>query len=399
MNSGIVLRVYLIFLFGIAPFLSKFSPSSYRLILWSTGFFASSFIIVTEYRRLYKIPIEFYLYFSLLIFAIISLPKIEYYSDFFRYLQVLFANFILMISIYFAIHNYIELKKVIETIFYCLVMVVGFSFITEGSNDFSSQSFERLEGLLGNSNGTASYARISILFGLCMVNWSKNIFKLMIIYSTIILCGYVIILSASRSSLAIFTFVILSYLYFKYLKNLNLLVYVFLVIIFLGLIGTFLIEFIDDFYVYERLMRNEGKSLEEIQESEARLELYKIALEATLENPILGLGLNQFRHYAGGKISHTDILDIASQLGLIAMIFYVFIYVKIFNGFKKMFNSLNNNLILKILFLLFLSEIIFGLSNPNWFLQIDMALLSLFITYIDLSNRSLLKYKKYLFNV
>ena len=138
------------------------------------------------------------------------------------------------------------------------------------------------------------------------------------------------------------------------------------------------------FYIYDRLTRNEGSSLEEIEETESRLQLYRLAIEATTDNPITGLGLNQFRFVSDGKISHTDILDISSQLGLIAASFYFSIYVSIWKKFRYLITKFKGNIIIKILFLLFFTEILFGLSNPNWFLQLNMVILSLLISYLTI---------------
>lgn len=84
------------------------------------------------------------------------------------------------------------------------------------------------------------------------------------------------------------------------------------------------------------------------------------------------------------KITHTDILDILVQLGIFAGFIYCSIYVVLFNRIiklKKFFTSQKDVRVYQILLLCFSSELFFGLSNPNWFTQLQMVVLSLMIVY------------------
>ena len=94
-----------------------------------------------------------------------------------------------------------------------------------------------------------------------------------------------------------------------------------LLLFFLGNLIVYLGEtFLSDYYLFDRLTRNE--SVSSALDDESRLQLYLLALNQFLEHPLLGVGLNQFRIYSAGKISHTDILDILVQLGVFAGIIY-----------------------------------------------------------------------------
>ena len=387
MSSIKLLLIYIFSLFGVAPFLNYFTPGSHRILIWGMGTVVAGLILSNEINRLKNIPKEYWLYISLLFFPLLSIYNVVDFEGFFRYYQVLIANSILMIVIFLAIKSHKDFTRVIQALFVCTSCIVIFSYIQEGGNSYTSDSLERLEGITGNSNGTAAYARISILLGMCILNWTKNKIWKIIIIAAIIVFAYVIILTASRANFAILLFILFSYVYIKYFKRVNILNYIAVVGLFIFSVSTVAISYLDDFYLYERLTRNEGSSLQEIEENEARLILYKLAFEATLENPILGLGLNQFRNASDGMISHTDILDIASQLGLFAVFFYSRIYIRIWKKFRHLISKFKGNIIIKILFLLFFTEILFGLSNPNWFLQLNMVVLSLLISYQTISER------------
>lgn len=66
-------------------------------------------------------------------------------------------------------------------------------------------------------------------------------------------------------------------------------------------------KFLSDFYLFDRLTNEDVSGA---VENESRLQLYGIACKYFLEHPLLGVGLNQFRLYSEGKITHTDLLDI-----------------------------------------------------------------------------------------
>jgi O-antigen ligase len=384
MWSNKLLLTYIITLIGVAAFLNHFSPGSHRILIWGLGAVIAGVIFANESVRLKSIPREYLLYISLLGFALLSLYRVIDFDGFFRYYQVLIANSTLMIVAFLGIKNYADFKRTIEVLFICTSAVVLYSYFLEANNTFSAGTYQRLEGIIGNSNGTATYARTSILLGLCIMNWTKSKIKKIIILGSVLLFAYVILLTASRSNFAILLFILFVYTYIKYFKGFSLVTYSVIAVIFVAFVSSFVITYLDDFYVYERLTRNEGKSIDEIEEEEARVKLFLKAFNTTIENPINGIGLNQFRYYSGGLISHTDILDISSQLGLIAVLFYIRIYVNVWKKFWRFTKKFKDDIIVRILFLLFITEIIFGLSNPNWFLQLNMVVLSLLITYLSL---------------
>ena len=69
------------------------------------------------------------------------------------------------------------------------------------------------------------------------------------------------------------------------------------------------------------------------------------------------------------------------------MSLYMSIYYKVYRKLKGLIRVINDDKGLKILFILFVSEIIFGLSNPNWFTQLDMIILSLLLVYTRVKSK------------
>lgn len=386
---------YVFLLIGIAPFGKEYLPWLHKFILWGLGPAMVVLLLLPRADKLSTmLPKELWRYFFLLLFAIAGSFKVIYWNDFFRYVQVILSNFLLMSILYVGLYR----QKDLVNLFWCLqlslITIVAFSYFIEGGQSFSNDSFERLSGLVGNSNGTATYARTALLFSLLLLErpgQRTNVWKRIYLLSGVLFASYIIILTASRANFAILCFILMSYLYIKYFYGKKLILLAFIVMLFGSIIWTVLIGFIGDYYLYERLTKNE--SFENIDESEVRIQLYLKAFEVTKENPIFGVGLNQFRHYSDGHISHTDILDISSQLGIIAALVYLSIYIKLFRRISKVMKMTTpqsphrTEVFLVMVFLV--AEFLFGLSNPNWFLQLNMVVLVVLILYTMIKERCL----------
>jgi len=243
----------------------------------------------------------------------------------------------------------------------------------------SDQNF-RLSGIAGNANGTANYARVAILASLVLLNYNKNKAVHLMLLSGIVYLSYIILITASRGTFVNLLFILGGYITLRYLKGWRAVV----IIIGLLLFGSFVFSqfesFIDDYYLYERLTRND--TLSGAIDSEARLLLYKKVWEVFIQHPIFGVGLNQFRLFADGKISHTDVLDILVQLGIFAGLCYIGIYIKLINRIRAVRATLQENgdrMKYWILVICLVSELFFGITNPNWFTQLQMVVLSLLI--------------------
>ena len=247
MKSFNLLTFYVFSLIGVAPFLNHFYPGSHRILIWGLGTIVAGLIFAKESVRLKSLPQEYLLYVSLLGFALLSVYKIVDFDGFFRYYQVLIANSIIMIVVYLGIKSFGDLKRIIEVLYMCISAVVLYSYFLEADNSYSADTYERLEGITGNSNGTASYARTSILLGLCIINWTKSKIKKIVLFGAILFCSYVILLTASRTSFGILLMIIFCYIYIKYLKRVSLITYSVILFLVVSSIFTFFCNFFTRF--------------------------------------------------------------------------------------------------------------------------------------------------------
>lgn len=360
-----------------------------QIILWGFGPVMAFYILEPNITRLNTVPNEYYLYLSMVFFSFLGYLNIEHEEGFFRYLQVFIANFVLMIMVYFAINNIKEWELAWKILCLVAVVVAIASFFVDAPLD-PSDEYYRLQGVTGNANGTANYARVGVVSALILMQFTRLKLTRLILWGIVTFLGYTILLTASRGNFVNLIFIVGGYLSFQYFKGWRLVLF----LIFLFLFGNLLLylfeNFLQGFYIFERFTRND--SVSDALDNEARFQLYTLTLDAIIQYPILGLGLGQFYYYAGNKISHTDILDIMVQLGIFAGLVYTYIYVKVLKkifGLKKYFINKTDVKIFHILLICFISDMFYGFSNANWFTQLQMVILSLLIVYtVKIRNTS-----------
>ncbi len=363
-----------------------------QIILWGFGPLLAFYILEPNFSKLQTIPKEYYFYLSMILFALIGYINVIDEPAFYRYLQVFFANFILMIIIFFAINNVKEWELTWKVIAAVGLIISLLSYFIEAPSS-QTDEYYRLEGLTGNANGTANYARVAIVASLFLLELSEKKFMKILLWGVILFLSYTILLTASRGGFANLVFILGGYIAFKNFHGWRLIVLLVILFLFGNIILYLGEEFLSDFYLFDRLTRND--SVTDAFDDESRLKLYAVAWKYFIDNPFLGVGLNQFQVYSGGKITHTDILDILVQLGIFAGIVYVSIYANLYiriMKLKKLFSSPKDVSIFRLSLLCLVSEILFGLGNPNWFTQLQMVVLSLLIVYAaKIRNTSVLR--------
>lgn len=380
-RKAIFLSLYLFAFLFLALYGRQGFQTLNQVILWAFGPLLAFYILEPNLGKLHKIPGEYFFYVSMVVFAFLGYLNVKDESGFYRYLQVFIANFVLMIIVYFGINNIKEWELAWKTIGLVGLTVAIVGYFIEAPTIQTDEYF-RLSGITGNANGTANYARVAVVAGLIMLQLTNKKLLRILIWITIVFLAYTILLTASRSNFANIVFILGGYFAFKYFSGWRLVLLLLLLYIFGNIILYLAESFLSDFYLFDRLTRND--SVTAAIDDESRLQLYALAWKYFLEYPLLGVGLNQFHFYSEGKITHTDILDILVQLGIFAGAIYVSIYIKLFNRItrlKQFFSNQQDVRIYQVILLCFSSELFFGLSNPNWFTQLQMIVLSLLIVY------------------
>ena len=380
-RKAVFLSIYLFAFLFLALYGHQGFQALNQVILWGFGPLLALYILEPNFGRLNKLPLEYFLYISMVLFSFLGFMNVEDQQGFFRYLQVFVSNFVLMIIVYYAVNNIKEWEFAWKTIALVgfIVAIVGYFVEAPALED----EYFRLSGITGNANGTANYARVSVIASLILLQLTEKRLLKLLLWGVILFLSYTILLTASRSNFANLVFILGGFMAFKYFSGWKLVILLLILFLFGNLFVYLAEQFLSDFYLFDRLTRNED--LSGAVENESRLQLYGIAWKYFLEYPLLGVGLNQFRLYSEGKITHTDILDILVQLGIFAGIAYTYIYVRLFQRILKLkqyFHHIRDVRIFQILLLCFASEMFFGISNPNWFTQLQMVVLSLMVVYV-----------------
>lgn len=245
----------------------------------------------------------------------------------------------------------------------------------------------RAVGFASNPNALgirAVYSSLVLLFTMPIINPWKN--KKMIFHIFLLVTFFSLILvSGSRKSFISFLFLIVGYLIIllvnrKYSFNLK---RVFLLLLFFGLLIPTIVPFII-----------EGSLLEErfVQLSERggvqgdiRYEMMTFGIELFSENPLFGVGLNNYRaHSPWGMYSHNDYIESLTNTGLPGFILYqLFSIIIILRSYKllKISKLKRNRFYFGMIIIAVLTVKVVGIGQILFLQPAGMILLGVFASY------------------
>jgi len=244
-------------------------------------------------------------------------------------------------------------------------------------SDFSFRFSNSLKGVTGNKNITASSILIKVPFIYYLFQYYKNkYFKILlgvIIFSSV----YNILLLSSRAMI-ICLILILAIISFKRInQGLNKLSFKQLLIDFLPFISA-IILFIslyssDETFSLDKRLASVNTSDESTSQ---RIRFYQHGIKHFVNNPVIGLGLGNWKiksiDYDSQNIisyivpyhMHNDFLEIACEIGIIGLIVYLLFFVY---PLSKIFKSLSRNNFNSISYILLMSGLVYFIdSNLNF---------------------------------
>lgn len=323
------IAVFLLFAFSIGSMLSHYKKNKLEfpialkfLNIWVLWSFLSGLFVATNY--------------DLFIEGFILLLT-----------NVLIANFVYFLlamkpNLLFTVLTAVIIAGIIQ------VFSIYLGFQTEDIMEKKRQS-----GLSSNPNSFGIklvFSSMAILY-LFVKKKSLHIFKGIILLLVLGLFFQSIIDSASRKSLLSFTLLIILFFAFKLSnqkikfsisKFLTVLVVLFstvVIIIPLILSGTHIEERI------ENTQKNGGL------EGDIRYDMYKFGIELVSDNPIFGIGINNYRElYKHGLYSHSDYIESLTSTGIVGFLLYqLFYFYTIYECFRLVGKKISQNLRLLIL--------------------------------------------------
>lgn len=211
--------------------------------------------------------------------------------------------------------------------------------------DYINQATGRYTGFSENPNSLGMkmvYSTLALLWVSVGPKASNfiSLLKWAIIIITFIAFLDVIILSASRKSLMSFGFVLilgLSFLIMNKGKKVNFIRLSFIVALIVFLAFSFTSSFINDTLIAERLEQGA---------QDLRYELFQEGINHGLDNPIMGIGVNNFRVLNGiGSYSNADYPEVISSTGIVGAILYYFVFISLMVKSLKYSYSLEDRML------------------------------------------------------
>lgn len=381
--------------------LSNLSGLSKIMMLYGLAM-SSLFLIYFLYHRLTLQP-EIIIYFAWVVWSVIGLSNAvdrELYVGGLRTI-VQMAVMILVVS-----GIMVQQKNMSVTM---LAMIVGgmiVAFLTLYTGEFQQaadvEGKTRAAGITENANSFA-YLLLFVIIGVFFFWERKSSSKWRMFLLLIMGVAFIgVTLSASRKGffgVLVFIFLWWAFCKKKKLSRNPIKAYIVVVLLLGGL-----------YFVAEHIISSTvlGKRFElaEIEHgSESRIQMYKDGLEMIRNNPLIGVGLDNYRALStSGLYSHSDYVEVAANTGIIGFILYFSIYVVLWRRLKRIKERINDAEILYTIGLLkaaIMTILILGFGRPNISSKLTWIFLASTIGYswsIDNGLRQLQSYYRETFN-
>jgi len=329
------------------------------------------------YKKVYfpKIYLGFMLFLILSFILLIISPS----NDSYNLLVSLIQIFIFSIIIYnMLIYNDSSIPLEIG-----LVSGLTFSIYTGyfiGRDYFSGSVLQRYSGTLENPNHYSFMLTVALLFLIrrfLYLRHSKKYNKSIniLIIGLILIFSYEVVFYAISRQGVLLVILLLSFLFFQIFRTSNIIekLGLFISSIFIITYSWFVIQ--DMPLVYSRLgtlftIFNTNSSFEMDTSLISRFAYMNDAYDLWLQKPLFGHGLHQFKHINQSGVSHNNFFEILVNNGIVGFVAYYAFYIYIvISYFKiKIYNKVDSNWILTVIFMLFIADmtILTYMEKPNW---------------------------------
>ena len=280
-----------------------------------------------------------------LLFALFAFSSIFWAVEF--DLAYKFATRLVIVTLnFFLLYIVFERYNLEQTILYGILLgafyniLIGFSIVEPNYEIFQ---FGRLMGSVGNSNKLAKIMILAIFASLILLSMSstKGWFKIYN-YVNIMLSFYIIILTVSKKAMILAPLLIILSFSFKHIKVQNIIMFILLLVAGYQLFITYgdvaqiekvysLIE--SRFAGMIDTLNGQSGDASTVERAHYLHEGFNIFAE----NPMFGVGLNNFRVFLGGY-AHNNYLELLVGVGIIGTALFYTIYVLTIRNIYKMPN-------------------------------------------------------------
>jgi O-antigen ligase len=352
-----------------------------NILLW--GAFIVLFLIRREH--VIYIPNLTIVYSIFTAYAFGSILWAMSYDLAFSYAMRLLIALINLVILYMIFRYY----KLENCILYGVLVGAFYNYCIEFnviSVSYPTIEFNRFTGSVGNSNKLAKTMLISIFASLIIIasNNTKTVFRTYN-YINIILSIYIIVLTVSKLAIILAPLLIISTLSIRHLKIKNIVIFVTILFIFYKLLVSYAdFQLLNN--IFELLERRFSGLMAFLNgyagdtSTKEREVLMAQGLDVFSNNPIFGIGLNNFR-FLFVKYSHNNYIELLSGLGIIGTLLFYTMYVFIFSRLVKM-SSIN---VKRVLFSMMFIFLLMDIATVTYFNKLQLFIL-LYIYYIAENN-------------
>ncbi len=262
--------------------------------------------------------------------------------------------------------------------------IVAYLTISSGAYALAEYGGEkaRAAGIVGNANAFAFLIDCMVLILLWFFQLTKSkIFK-GVFLCPIPVCLKLIISSGSRSGFLGFV-VIMGFWYCLFYFKLTFkkpLLALFVTVLMIGF-GVYVVKHLAYTTLLKRL--TQIKAITQGAGDVSRIELIKKGIKVAAANPILGVGLNNFRFYTGDLYAHNNYIEILADTGLPGAALYYGIYVCIISKLLKLRRQMKLPMLTMILVYLLFDSLIWQMFGVTYAQKETWILLAVTAGYLN----------------
>ena len=325
---------------------------SYSLLLWTTGLAVFALQFLTQIEGIQRVvtfgsigvllasalaklrardlrpPAELLFYLGLVLSSLVALPWVVDEPLFLRYWRRIAQLFVLMVLVVRIVRRTGRIEAVMTGFLVASAAGAGYGLLTgELMESLSPGAMTRASGVFDNPNGLAHVCLLGLFATLFLWEcWRRAVVHVALTVNAALLVA-AIVASGSRGAFVGIVGLMVLWAWFCKLREIrrhpSVLVGLLLVGAFFYQVSTLVLA---ETFLGQRLRRSE--SFEELQEKEARVQLFESGWHVFKGSPLIGVGLNQFRAATGrGLIGHADLVELPATTGIVGTaLYYAFIF-------------------------------------------------------------------------
>ena len=353
-----------------------------NLLLWA--FFGVVFILKPKHRFTFT-----NMTYSYIAFTVFSLCSVLWALDF--YLAFTYAIRLVVVTVNLIIlHAIFKRYELENTVLYGILLgafynyLIAFNLI---SVNYEIYEFSRLTGSVGNANKLAKVMLISIFASLILLSFAhlKSYFRIYN-YINILLSSYLIFLTVSKKAIILAPVLILASVSIKHMHIKNILLFIIVVIFSYEIFVYYTdVDYLAD--MYDLFIKRFAGMVDALygyagdDSSSEREQLLIQGVDVFSSNPVIGIGLNNFRLLAG-KYAHNNYLELLTGVGIIGTVLFYSIYIFLFAKIFRMPASLLRKYFLVMTFIL----LVMDLATVSYFNKLILFIL-LYMYYVADINK------------